>query len=78
MERDADHDGEARKKIRPTIREASGSAFMLRCAELNLSEDTLAQMDVGMVYDLLIERENDSFEYPYKATKSDVKHFFGG
>lgn len=78
MERDPDHDGETAKKIRPTVREESGSVFMLRCAELNLSDETLASFDVGMVYDLLIERENDKEEYPYKATKADVKHFFGG
>ena len=78
MERVADHDGKTGGKIRPTVREASGSAFMFRCAELGLSDEALAQMTVGMVYDLLIEQANDRHEYPYKATKSDVKHFFGG
>ena len=51
---------------------------MLRCAELGLSDEALSQMTVGMVYDLLIEQANDRHEYPYKATKADVKNFFGG
>ena len=50
---------------------------MLRCAELNLSEVALSQMTMGMVYDLLIEKGNDSEEYPYKATQSDIDKFFG-
>lgn len=78
MERLAGHNGKTRKKIRPTIREASGSVFMLRCAELGLSDEALANMSLGMVYDLMTERENDSYEYPYKAQKGDLKAFFGG
>ena len=50
---------------------------MLRCSELNLSDEALAGMSVGMVYDMLIERENDHEEYPYEATKEDIKAFFG-
>jgi hypothetical protein len=34
-------------------------------------------MNVGMVYDLLIERDNDSHEYPYKATQEDIDQYFG-
>lgn len=52
--------------------------FMLRCAELGLSDEALANMSLGMVYDLMTERENDSYEYPYKAQKGDLKAFFGG
>lgn len=50
---------------------------MLRCAELNLSDTALSQMTMGMVYDLLIEKANDSEEYPYKATQADIDSFFG-
>ena len=50
---------------------------MLRCAELNLSDTALSQMTMGMVYDLLIEKANDSEEYPYKATQEDIDNFFG-
>ena len=50
---------------------------MLRCAELNLSDSALGEMTMGMVYDLLIEKGNDSVEYPDVATQSDIQSFFG-
>lgn len=50
---------------------------MLRCAEFGLSDTALSQMTMGMVYDLLTEKENDSEEYPYKATQEDIDNFFG-
>lgn len=49
---------------------------MLRCAKLGLSFLALDQMDIGMVYDMLIEQSNDSVEYPYKATQEDILTFF--
>ena len=51
--------------------------FMLRCAELGLSDDDLAGMTVGMVYDLLIERANDNEAYPYQGTQEDIRRIFG-
>ena len=50
---------------------------MLRCAELNLSDEALAGMTIGMVYDLLTERANDAEKYPCIATQDDIKAFFG-
>lgn len=64
--------------MRQTTREATGSEFMLRCAQLGLSDATLADMTVGMVFDMLIEQGNDTHEYPYKATQEDIHRFFGG
>ena len=49
---------------------------MLRCAELNLSDEALTGMTVGMVYDVLIEKANDREEDPYKATQEDIDAFF--
>lgn len=66
------------KKIRPSTREPNGAIFMLRCAELGLSDEALEGMTMGMVYDLCIERANDQVEYPLKATQDDIKKFFGG
>lgn len=60
-----------------TTREPTGAAFMLRCAELNLSDEALHNMSPGMVYDLIIEKANDGEKYPYKATQADIKAFFG-
>lgn len=50
---------------------------MLRCAELGLTDEALADMTIGMVYDLLTEQANDQEKYPYKATQEDIKAFFG-
>ncbi len=61
-----------------TTREPTGAAFMLRCAEFGLSDEALSQMTIGMIYDMLTEKANDSHDYPYKATADDVKTFFGG
>lgn len=66
----------SKKKIRQTVREATGATFMLRCAELGLSREDLDDMTVGMVYDMLIEQANDQEKYPYKATQADINHFF--
>ena len=59
------------------MRQSNGAIFMLRCAQLNLSDEALSGMTVGMVYDLLTEKINDSEEYPYKATQEDIEAFFG-
>lgn len=50
---------------------------MLRCAELGLTDEALADMTVGMVYDLMTEQANDREKYPYRATQEDIKAFFG-
>lgn len=50
---------------------------MLRCAELGLSDESLSNMSMGMVYDMLIEKANDAEKYPYKATQEDIYNFFG-
>lgn len=77
MERFAAHDEHAKKRVRETTREPTGAAFMLRCATLGLSDEALNDMDIGMVYDMLIEQANDHEEYPYKATQEDINKFFG-
>ena len=48
---------------------------MLRCAQLNLSDEALAGMTMGMVYDLLTEKGNDLEKYPRKATQEDFDNF---
>lgn len=50
---------------------------MLRCAELGLSDEALAGMTIGMVYDMLAEQANDQEEYPTVADQSDIERFFG-
>lgn len=49
---------------------------MLRCAELRLSDEALANMSMGMVYDLMTEQANDREKYPFRATQEDIEAFF--
>lgn len=59
------------------MREPTGALFMLRCAELGLSDEALRGMTMGMVYDMYTEKANDQYEYPYKATQEDIDAFLG-
>lgn len=77
MERKPKDNEHAKKLTRETTREPTGAAFMLRCATLGLSDEALNNMDIGMVYDMLIEQANDHADYPYKATQEDYEQFFG-
>lgn len=70
-------DEHAGKKIAPSTREPNGAIFMLRCAELGLSDEALRGMSMGMVFDMITERGNDGYEYPTKATQDDIYKFFG-
>ena len=59
--------------MRKTTRDPNGAVFILRCSELNLTDEALGDMTVGMVYDLLTEKANDSEQYPYEATQDDIR-----
>ena len=48
---------------------------MLRCKELALSIDELENMDFGLVMDMLTEKSNDEYNYPYKASQEDFDKF---
>lgn len=67
-----------KKKVRPTTREPNGATFMLRCAQLGLSDEALNTMTMGMVYDMYTEKANDQEEYQFIATQDDIYAFFGG
>ena len=68
---------QVKKKIKATTREPNGAIFMLRCAELNLSDEALGGMTMGMVYDMCTEKANDQEQYPIKADQNDIYAFFG-
>jgi len=51
---------------------------MLRCAELNLSNEALDDMTIGMVYDMLTEKANDHEKYAIKAEPGTMAGFFRG
>lgn len=46
--------------------------IMLRCKELNLSFEDMCYITPGEVLDMLIERGNDSAEWPLQATQEDI------
>lgn len=64
-----------KKKLKATTRQPNGAIFMLRCAQLGLSDEALGEMSMGMVYDLLTEQANDRETYPYQATQEDFDRF---
>lgn len=55
----------------------TGAIFMLRCAEMGLSDDDLKGMTIGMVLDMYTEKANDMEDYPIKGTSQDYARFFG-
>lgn len=46
--------------------------YMLRCMQLGLSVADLDKLEIGMVYDMIIEKQNDSYDYPVLATQEDI------
>ena len=49
--------------------------FMLRCKELGFTVDELEQVEFGLVLDMLTEKGNDEYDYPYKASQKDFDNF---
>lgn len=48
---------------------------MLRCKELGFSVDELEQVEFGLVADMLTEKDNDEYKYPFKASQDDFDKF---
>lgn len=48
---------------------------MLRCKELGLTIDELENIDFGLISDMLTEKDNDNYSYPYKASQEDFNKF---
>lgn len=55
----------------------NGATFMLRCCQLGLSFEDLRHYTVGMIYDMLIEKVNDSEDYPVRGTADDLRRILG-
>ena len=51
--------------------------FMLRAIQIGLSIADLEELDIGFVFDMMIESENDNYKYPYKAEQSDIDSLLG-
>lgn len=48
---------------------------MLRCLELGLTPELMDEMSVGFIMDMLAEKANDSYSYPFKASQDDFDRF---
>lgn len=64
-----------KKKVKPTEREYNTAVYLLRCAELHLSDDDMEHMTYGMILDMTTEKSNDSETYRQVAEQSDFDKF---
>ena len=64
-----------KKKLRPTERESTTPLFLLRCLQIGLRLSDLDELDMGMVYDLITEKGNDSYNYAEIAGQADFDAF---
>ena len=48
---------------------------MLRCKELGFSTEELEHVEFGLIIDMLTEKSNDEYKYPYKAGQKDFDAF---
>ena len=49
--------------------------ILLRALQVGLKLSDLEQITLGELIDILIENDNDSYEYPIKATQDDFRSF---
>ena len=52
--------------------------YLIMCKDLGLSLDELDQITEGMVWDMVIEKGNDQYEYPMIAGQQQYNDFLGG
>lgn len=57
------------------MRETTVGLMMLRAKELGLSIEEMFLVTEGELVDMIIERSNDSYEYPLKPTLADFESF---
>ena len=49
--------------------------IMLRALQLGLRLSDLEEITLGDLIDMIIENDNDNYEYPIKATQDDFRSF---
>lgn len=54
------------------------SVLVLRALQLGLSYEDTFTIEVGTLKNLLIEKSNDSFDYPVEGSAEDLKKMLGG
>lgn len=57
------------------MREYNTALYLLRCTQLGLKYEDMEHLTYGMVQDIFIESDNDSFEYEVKASQADFDNF---
>lgn len=45
---------------------------MLRAVQLGIAVGDMENLSIGMIMDMLIERQNDDYDYPLMATQADI------
>lgn len=75
MERCGDRQDTAKKKVKKTERELTSALFLLRCFQMGLSIADLDYLNVGTIYDMMVESGNDGYEYADIATQEDMDNF---
>lgn len=45
---------------------------MLRVVQLGIAVGDMENLSIGMIMDMLIERQNDDYDYPLLATQADI------
>ncbi len=68
----------SKKRLKPKDREFTTALFALRAKQAGYSLDELSALSIGFVNEILIESNNDSYDYPEKADQGDIDSFFGG
>ena len=68
----------SKKLNQPTDRERTTAQLILRGLELGFSYFEVLQLEVGELLDILVEKQNDSYEYAVIATEDDIAREFGG
>ena len=49
--------------------------LMLRALQIGLRLSDLEEITIGDLIDMLIEHDNDQYQYPIKATQDDFRSF---
>lgn len=53
------------------------AVYFLRAKQIGLSLAELEEIEIGFLYDIIIENGNDGCEYNKKATQSDIDKLLG-
>lgn len=75
MERSRTRQSTAKKKVKKTERELTSALFLLRCTQMGLRISDLDYLNVGTIYDMMVESGNDGVEYADIATQEDFDKF---